>query len=1031
MFATIDTLTVRLWDTKTGKSLGQLQRPKPFWGMSFSTDERRILTWGDDRTITISDLSTNTAQIDLKCGGDILLAHFSPDGEYIIIGYSNESIEILNSKSGKLITRIDSTQIVYKHYREWESIVVDQESKYVIGDVKNSVKIWRLGSGELLHELAGHSTAITSIALSPDGKTIVTASSDQSAKVWDIQSGNIVNTLNGHSKGILDVIFNKNGDRIITASQDHTAKSWDSATGRLLHTMGGNFQGITEAAFTPDNNSIIIGYRNQDAKVWDCSVGKPGQNMSGHLRNIYGVEFNGDGFTFVTTSQNETARVWNLRTGKLSFILKGHQEKVNRAQFTPDGNSIVTTSNDGNVKIWDQATGVLRYTFEGSFRSVPMFALSPEGKYIATESDDKVAIWDLGSGTLIRNIYSDNGHVSFIAFHPKGGMIMTGCIGGTVRLSDVSSGKLIQELHAGFDRSSTGIFSRDGAQIITSYKDSIQFWDTESAKILRIIPGQRLLSSSWEPWDYSSWNPSSYSYFSPFRTHDPGSSGLSPDGKTLITSSINRTINIWDLTKNILVKTVSQKGFLQEINWATRKLLFIENSVLTMVDIDSGNELLSFACIGEADWVVTHPSGLFDASPGAMDQLYFAQGLDLINFKQLKERYFEPDLWKRVVKNETLRSVEDLKSVELPPDIIASVDEQGYLNVQLKNKGGGIGEVNVFVNGKEVLRDARQDLVNIDQDSLQIKLFIAKNRNIVKGQENIIGIKAWNKGHWVVSKGKLISYNSNEIESYEPAIHILSCGISDYTGEEIDLKYAAKDAEDMTRALQLGARQLFGVKKSYVYSLTTNRTKQEYPTKKNILKALEKIAASAHPLDVFILYLSGHGINYGGQDGDWYYLTQDAYTAVSTAYSDPSIKNLTTLSSTELVEQVKKIAALKQVLIIDACASGKVLDNLMARKDLPSSTLRSLDRMKDRTGMHIITGSTADEVSYEASKYSQGVLTYSLLEAMRGAALRENQYIDVNILFQYAQDRVPVIAEGIGGIQSPGYSARRVLKVLT
>ncbi len=240
-----------------------------------------------------------------------------------------------------------------------------------------------------------------------------------------------------------------------------------------------------------------------------------------------------------------------------------------------------------------------------------------------------------------------------------------------------------------------------------------------------------------------------------------------------------------------------------------------------------------------------------------------------------------------------------------------------------------------------------------------------------------------------------------------------------YFGEEIDLKYAAKDAEDITRALQLGARQLFGVQKSYVYSLTTNRTKQEYPTKKNILKALEKISATAHPLDVFILYLSGHGINYGGQDGDWYYLTQDAYTAVSTAYNDPSIKNLTTLSSTELVEQVKKIAALKQVLIIDACASGKVLDNLMARKDLPSSTLRSLDRMKDRTGMHIITGSTADEVSYEASKYSQGVLTYSLLEAMRGAALRENQYIDVNILFQYAQDRVPVIAAGIGGIQSP------------
>ena len=105
--------------------------------------------------------------------------------------------------------------------------------------------------------------------------------------------------------------------------------------------------------------------------------------------------------------------------------------------------------------------------------------------------------------------------------------------------------------------------------------------------------------------------------------------------------------------------------------------------------------------------------------------------------------------------------------------------------------------------------------------------------------------------------------------------------------------------------------------------------------------------------------------------------------------------------------------------MLDACASGKVVDNLMAQKDIESSTLRALDRMRDRTGMHIITGCTADAVSYEASKYGQGVLTYSLLEGIRGAALREDQYVDVNKLFQYAQDRVPQLAEGIGGIQSP------------
>lgn len=441
---------------------------------------------------------------------------------------------------------------------------------------------------------------------------------------------------------------------------------------------------------------------------------------------------------------------------------------------------------------------------------------------------------------------------------------------------------------------------------------------------------------------------------------------------------------------------------------------------IRIISITNNDIDLSLYPLLDNDWVVTHPSGLFDATNGAMNQLYFVQGLDVIDFNQLKERYYEPGLWKKVMTGEELRSVFGMKSIDLPPDIqVGKVDGEGYLNINLTNRGGGIGEVNVFVNGKEIIKDARDNNIKADAPTATIKLFVGKHKSIVKGQENFIGVKAWNKDHWVQSRGALVSYESKEIESYKPAVHILTCGVSDYTGTEIDLKYAAKDANDVSQALQLGAKKLFGTERSYVYNFTTTQAKEYYPTKTNILKTFEKISTTAHPLDVFVMYVSGHGINYGGQDGDWHYLTQEAYTGSAQAYSDPAIRQQTTISSNELVEMFKKVPALKQVLIIDACASGKVVDNLMNQKDIASSTLRALDRMRDRTGMHIITGCTADAVSYEASKYGQGVLTYSILEGIRGAALREEQYVDVNKLFQYAQERVPELAEGIGGIQSP------------
>ena len=136
------------------------------------------------------------------------------------------------------------------------------------------------------------------------------------------------------------------------------------------------------------------------------------------------------------------------------------------------------------------------------------------------------------------------------------------------------------------------------------------------------------------------------------------------------------------------------------------------------------------------------------------------------------------------------------------------------------------------------------------------------------------------------------------------------------------------------------------------------------PSKQNIIKAFEEIAKKAKSTDILVVYLAGHGINWGGQDGDFYFLTQDAYTANPDAYNDPAIRQNSTLSSEELVNLIKQVPALKQVLIIDACASGRIVDDLVAKRDaLSSTTIRALDRMKDNLNLSAYT----DDQLYELS----------------------------------------------------------------
>ncbi|MCX6166160.1 MAG: hypothetical protein NTU73_15090, partial [Ignavibacteriae bacterium] len=140
------------------------------------------------------------------------------------------------------------------------------------------------------------------------------------------------------------------------------------------------------------------------------------------------------------------------------------------------------------------------------------------------------------------------------------------------------------------------------------------------------------------------------------------------------------------------------------------------------------------------------------------------------------------------------------------------------------------------------------------------------------------------------------------------------------------------------------------------------------------------------------------------------------------------IVKLKTISSHELTDLILKIPVNKQVMMLDICGAGgfgglvskEIAMNEVKPKDVPSSAqTRAIDRMKDRAGMFILAASTDDKSSYEASRYSQGLLTYSLLDGMRGGCLKDNIYIDVMTMFNCSRDKVKQLAKEIGREQTP------------
>ena len=252
------------------------------------------------------------------------------------------------------------------------------------------------------------------------------------------------------------------------------------------------------------------------------------------------------------------------------------------------------------------------------------------------------------------------------------------------------------------------------------------------------------------------------------------------------------------------------------------------------------------------------------------------------------------------------------------------------------------------------------------------------------------------------------------------------------------MSYAAKDAQDIAHAIELGAVRLLGDKNKVHIRLLATQTsdtpvklhvpdaKVLDPTKQNFEAAFADFRR-ARPQDVLIVYLAGHGISLrlnqqsGQPGGDTYlYLTREATTTDLDILKVEAARKAMAISSEELVQLVtRENKALKRVLILDTCAAGAIAPSLIGKRDLPSDQLLAIERLKDNTGFYVLMGAAADKVSYEATRYAQGLMTYALLDGIRGPALTDESYAFVSRLFEHAQTAVQEMAKNIGGVQRP------------
>lgn len=244
--------------------------------------------------------------------------------------------------------------------------------------------------------------AVTSLAFSPDNKTLASGSYGNTVKFWDVATGEERATLTGHGDAVLTVAFSPDGKTLASGSQDKTIKLWDVKTGKELAALRGHTSNPNTLAYSPDGKTLASGGGEHEIKLWDVGTGRERGLLKGHTGAVHSVAYSPDGNTLASGSSDKTVRLWDVETGKEMAVLKGHPEGVTSVAFNPDGKTLASGGGTNNssmdmIKLWDVATGKETATLKGIW-GVNSVAFSSDGKTLAAQDNLTIKLWDAATG---------------------------------------------------------------------------------------------------------------------------------------------------------------------------------------------------------------------------------------------------------------------------------------------------------------------------------------------------------------------------------------------------------------------------------------------------------------------------------------------------------------------------------------------------------------------------------------------------------------------------------------------------------
>lgn len=970
--------TARLWDMLTGKEIFSTEpENKILTAVAFSPDMTYFITAGYPDDARVWDMATKKIIRSLPVNADQGTGYginfaFSPDGHWLAFGEDNRVASVYSTSS-------------------WQKIYT------------------------FSHDYGSCGGCPTWIAFSSDSQFLVMASNNGPVKRYSLKDGSLANKYSDEEKDLAGLSLTPDDTQVLLVAKNGLVR-WDAASGKEIDRISFKPETeVNEAAITRNGKKMLLACANNTAAVWDLAAKKETGILSGILN-----EQDKGGITYNPNSYWESHIARYLRFK--NFLL-----------LSNDGKRLLKGRFGTKVRQWDIATGRAEIEYTGHEKAAICYEFSDDGRFLLTGgADGKVILWDAVTGDTLKVIHAHQEPVFDVHFSHDEKKILCSSWDATLKVFDLASGKRLEYFDFQNASAYNALYGTNDLYIFTAQLDlTLKMWEIDTKKVVREFIGhtdvissitlsadnKKLLSASWDG-SIRLWDIATGLMDAKFLDHKGGvyTARFAPDGKSIFSGGADRLVRMWDINSGKITRTFEgHQAEVTSILVSNDEKMLITHStdgVTKFWDLTTGNEFFEHIHLGEKDWMVMTREGYFNGTEGARQTIHFVDGLKTYSVDQFFNEFYRPDLLPKIFK--TRGDVEGregiqgkLKSSPLPSVRVAAIPSSDPtkldLYVKITDLGGGVKDLKVFHNGKNILLD-RQAL-KLPSKSGESTVY--KHTVSLVGGTNIFTASATNRDN-VESDPGSVEYVSS-LAPQAGACHVLAIGINEYKNQRMSLNYAKPDAESFVESINKNTGRLFQTVK--LHTLYNSEASRE-----NILKKLDELSGKIYPEDVFIFYYAGHG---SMVENKFFFIPSESLRL----YDLKSLEK-EAIEARLLQEKFGNIKALKQLIIMDACQSGGSVELLATRGASEEKAIAQLSRS---AGIHVMASAGSEQFATEFAELGHGLFTYVLMRALAGEAdgAPKDGKVTIYELKSFIDDQVPEMTHKLKGKPQYPYTFSR------